>query len=63
MDEKHSKNQEDLETKGKYKVVSYSTTSPAEHEATKFDSKPTNLMARVQEKLDKEIKPLEEDRI
>ena len=61
--DKNTENQEDLETKGKYKAVSYITTSPAEHEATKFIPKPTNSMARIQEELDKKIKHLEKDRI
>ena len=62
LEEKYSQDQEDLETKGKYKAVSYTPPSLAEHKDTKFDPKPTNSMARIQEKLDKEIKFLEKDR-
>ena len=45
--DKNSKNQEDPETKGKYKAISYTTTSPTEHEDMKFGPKPTNSMARI----------------
>ena len=46
LDKKHSEDQEDLETEGKYKAVSYTPPSLPEHKDTEFDPKPTNSMAR-----------------
>ena len=59
LDEKHSEDQEDLETEGKYKAVSYTPPSLTEHKDTKFDPKSINSMTRNQEKLNKRIKFLE----
>ena len=62
LDKKHSKDQKDRETEGKYKAVSYTPQSLAEHKDTNFYPKPTNSMARFQEKLDNEINFLDKDR-
>ena len=61
LEEEHSEDKKGWETDGKYKAVSYTPPSPAEHKDKDFISKPTNSMARFQEKLDNEINILDRE--
>ena len=62
LDTKISEDQEDLETEGKYKAVSYVPPSLTENKDMTFNPKTINSMTRNQERLDKEIKFLEKDK-